>query len=151
MDFDAGFDAGAAFTPDVADPAAWDTRPLDFETVNHGLEGPFKDYASDTGELVQVLHAARHARLTLRNNVDEVADRVLASRWLAAARDVAANGVLITNLREADSLPLGSQLRSDDGVLFMRLFGSEWSIMGSTRTALSAHISYPARLLGATS
>lgn len=61
-------------------------RSLDTDTLTLGTDGPFNDWESDHTGLVHVLWHAKWDRLDLGDEADQIADRIMRSRWLAAAR-----------------------------------------------------------------
>lgn len=60
-------------------------RDLDVDTLTKGVDGPFEPWESDLTALVHVSWAAKRAGLTL-DGADEIASRILQSRWAAAYR-----------------------------------------------------------------
>lgn len=64
---------------------------VDVDTYKKGVEPPFEYWERDHTALVHVLWGAKHEGLTLKDNADEIATRILRSRWLAAQRHHAAN------------------------------------------------------------
>ncbi|AEJ94162.1 hypothetical protein THIBAULT_46 [Mycobacterium phage Thibault] len=60
-------------------------KNADVDTLTKGVSGPFEPWEGDHTALVHVLWAARRAGLSL-DDADEVAERILCSRWAAAYR-----------------------------------------------------------------
>jgi hypothetical protein len=58
---------------------------LDVDTLTKGVKGPFEPWESDHTALVHVLWAAKRSGLSL-DDADEIASRILQSRWAAAYR-----------------------------------------------------------------
>jgi hypothetical protein len=61
-------------------------RTLDADTLDKGTDGPFQDWEGDHTALVHVLWHAKWDRLDLLDEAEVLADRIVRSRWLAAAR-----------------------------------------------------------------
>lgn len=57
----------------------------DAGTLTKGTDGPFESWESDHTALVHVLWAAKWSGLSL-DDADEIASRILQSRWAAAYR-----------------------------------------------------------------
>lgn len=75
---------------------------LDVDTVQFGTDGPFESWEGDSTALVHVLWDARHKNLTLKDDAATIADMIVGSRFLAAARALAADGrptVTVMNTR----------------------------------------------------
>jgi hypothetical protein len=61
-------------------------RSLDVDTLQKGTEGPFEDWEGDHTALVHILWHARWDGLDLAADAEVLADRIMRSRWIAAAR-----------------------------------------------------------------
>ncbi|WP_181441412.1 hypothetical protein [Curtobacterium sp. MCSS17_016] len=109
---------------------------LDIDTVQFATEGPFEAWEGDSTALVHVLWDARHKGLTLKDDAATIADMIVGSRFLAAARALAAAGtptVPVMNTRAAGSTGAVEELVA---VLEeARLSGGDLRGDGSAKTA----------------
>lgn len=62
-------------------------RRLDLDTQQKGVEGPFESWEGDHTALVHVLwHARSDGLIPRETDCDDLASRIMRSRWMAAAR-----------------------------------------------------------------
>lgn len=109
---------------------------LDVDTVQFGTDGPFESWEGDSTALVHVLWAARHGGLTLQNDGAAIADMIVRSRFLAAARALAAEGK--PTMRLMPTRAVGHTGSTDELIAVLeeaRLSGGDLRGEGSAKTA----------------